>query len=200
MPEARRVLADWNLPEPDVFVTSVGSEIYRAGLLDLAYADRIAEGWDVEAVTAALAEAAATPQLPIEQRAFKRSYLGDRDEALRLHRHLRRAGHDVRVIHSHGNLIDVLPARAGKAAAMAHVAEAYGLDLDACIACGDSGNDADMLRAAGVAILPANADADLADLPARPGLIRIARPHAHGVLDGLARIGLLVPVRLEAAE
>ena len=29
LPEARAVLSDWGLPEPDTFVTSVGTEIYR---------------------------------------------------------------------------------------------------------------------------------------------------------------------------
>jgi sucrose-phosphate synthase len=195
MTEARRVLADWNLPEPDLFITSVGSEIYlpdtrgRAGPDD-SYAARIAPGWEADRVARVLDAVGARAQAQIEQRRFKRSYLGDRAEAVRLLRALRNAGLPVTVIASHGRFIDVLPARAGKAAAIAHAAGRLGLTLDDCIACGDSGNDASMLRAAGAAIVVGNALPEIARLPDRTGLIRTDAHHADGVLEGLARLGL----------
>ena len=46
--EAQRILREWDLPEPSVLITSVGSEIYwksPGGLLrDTAFDDRIVEG------------------------------------------------------------------------------------------------------------------------------------------------------------
>ena len=137
-----------------------------------------------------MAAIGATPQAAVEQRAFKRSYLGDRDEAARILRALRTAGLSARVIASHGRLIDVLPRKAGKAAAMAHAARLKGLSLDDCVAAGDSGNDICMLKAAGAAVLPANARDELGRLPARDGLVRASKRHAAGVLEGLARLGL----------
>ncbi|MEM7488957.1 MAG: HAD-IIB family hydrolase [Pseudomonadota bacterium] len=195
MTEARRVLADWDLPEPDLFITSVGTEIYlpdRQGraVADGTYPDVIAPGWDAEAVTETLAGIGAKPQDPVEQRRFKRSYFGDQAEALRLLRALRDADLAASVVCSHQNLIDVLPARAGKAAAIEHAAALLGLTLDDCIACGDSGNDVSMLRAAGAAIVVGNALPEIATLPRRDGLIRTDAHHADGVLEGLARLGL----------
>ena len=193
--EARRVLALWDLPEPDIFITSVGTEIYlpdAAGraALDRSFADRLAPGWDGEAVEAVVAGLGVTPQARIEQRRFKRSYLGTTADGLAITRALTEAGLDCNVVVSHERLIDVLPRGAGKAAAIDHAARSMGLDLADCIACGDSGNDACMLRAAGSAILVGNALPEIARMPARAGLIRARAHHADGVLEGLARLGL----------
>ena len=199
IPEARRVLARWGLQEPRTIIASVGSEVWHADAagraeMDVAFAAAIARGWDAEAVSEALARAGARPQGRVEQRAFKRSYLGCAAEAARLEAVLRAAGLAARVIPSHGRLIDVLPARAGKAAAMRHVAGLMGLTAADCVACGDSGNDADMLAAAGRAVLPANA---LAELDALRGghAIRTRAAHAAGVLEGLASLGLVPRAR-----
>ena len=193
--EARRVLARWSLPEPHAMITSVGTEIWYAdaagrAAMDVAFAAAIARDWDAEAVEAALRGAGAAMQSRVEQRPFKRSCLGDAAEARRLAAALDAAGLEARVVASHGRMIDVLPARAGKAAAMRHVAGLMGLGADACVACGDSGNDADMLAEAGRAILPANALPDLDALVARGTVHRAGRRHADGVLEGLAAFGL----------
>ena len=58
------------------------------------------------------------------------------------------SGLTARAILSHDRLLDVLPERAGKHAALAHVAKVLGLPPDRVIAAGDSGNDADMLAEA----------------------------------------------------
>ena len=81
----------------------------------------------------------------------------------------------------------MLPARAGKAAAMRRLAAHFGVPPGAVLAAGDSGNDLDMLRAAPRAVVVANASAELAGLPPRPGLHRAAAAHAAGVLEGIAR-------------
>ena len=194
LPEARRILARWNLPEPDAFVTAVGSEIHMpdAGgraTLDATYAERVSRGWDRDAVLGTLRAAGATFQEEVEQRRWKLGLIGDQVEAVRLLRALRNARLAATVIHSHGRLIDVLAPRADKAHAMARLAETWGLDLADCVACGDSGNDTAMLQVAGAAIVVGNASAELS-LPDRPGLIRASAHHADGVLEGLARLGL----------
>jgi sucrose-phosphate synthase len=188
--EARRVLSRWALPEPDVLITSVGSEIWRpTGGGRLARDATFSPDWDREAVLACLRDSGARFQPAVEQRSHKFGLLGDASEAARLRRALR--GHGVRVVHSHGRLIDVLPADAGKAAAVAHVAAGYGLTLADCIAAGDSGNDLDMLQACGSAIVVGNARAEeLTSLSPRAGLVRTRAPAAAGVLEGLAALGL----------
>ncbi|RVT81748.1 HAD-IIB family hydrolase [Rhodobacteraceae bacterium CCMM004] len=191
--EARRVLATWGLPLPRILIAAVGSEIWRldrggAYRLDRAYAQAIDADWPRAAILRALAAAGLRPQAAYEQRRWKLGYLGGADAGARARAALDAAGLHARVIASHARFVDVVPAAAGKAAAVAHVARGLCLTLDACIAAGDSGNDADMLTACGAAVLPANALDELADI-AGPGLYRSSLPHAAGVLDGLARLG-----------
>ena len=197
---ARAVLAHWGLPQPQVLIAAVGTEIYAGPrqALDRGYARWIGAGWDAEAVSAVLAAADAVPQAAIEQRAWKRSYLGDAAEARRIAAALAAEGLEARVVASHGRLIDVMPARAGKAAALAWVARTFGLTAADCVACGDSGNDRDMLEAAGRAIVVGNAMTELDDLPARVGLYRARAHHADGVLEGLSTFALDRPTEQDA--
>ncbi len=193
--ESRRILAEWDIDEPDAFITSVGTEIYRrdaTGRLcfDETWAHEIEKDWQVEAIRKALDSPSIRAQPEIEQRRWKLGYLGDARQAMRIRNRLDMAGLAARVIASHGRLIDVLPTRAGKGAAVAHLAKSYGLTLDHCVAAGDSGNDECMLRAAGRAIVVGNADGDLSRLPRRPGLYRSPKAHAAGLLDGLIWAGL----------
>ncbi len=189
--EARFVAARWDLPEPEAIAASVGTEIYLTGpggpRLDAAFARRIARDWDRGAVARRLARVPGlAPQEPVEQRRFKLSYVGTAEAAEAARAALGAATLRARVIHSHGHLIDVLPASAGKAAAMRRIAALLGVPAHAVLAAGDSGNDADMLDAAPRAVAVANASAELAGLRARPGLLRAAARHADGVLEGVA--------------
>lgn len=195
--QARGVLEAWSLPLPDLFITSVGSEIWRwsgGNRLHLCrdYAQHLDRDWDRDAIMARIsAQALAGPdwQPGHEQRRWKLSLFGTAAQAARIRQDLARAGLAAHVIPSHGRFIDILPAAAGKAAALAFEAARHGLTLTQCIAAGDSGNDADMLAASGASILPANAYAELAHL--RGGGIYLSPyPHAGGVMDGLARLGL----------
>lgn len=204
LPEARRVLAAWDLPEPSAWITAVGTELHMPdaeGRLSLepAYAAAISEGWDRARVVSILLAADATFQADVEQRRWKLGLFGDRVEFVRIRAALKAAGAAATVIHSHEDLIDVLAPRADKAAAMAHLAGLWGLSAADCVACGDSGNDAAMLRAAGTAVLVGNVLSELS-LPARPGLIRARAHHADGVLEGLRRAGLAAPARRRATR
>ncbi|MFQ6552592.1 HAD-IIB family hydrolase [Aestuariibius insulae] len=199
--EARRVLDKWALPHPEVWITSVGSEIYspdRRGRLRLSkdWCAQIGDDWDpagIERIAASVPDLA--PQPHLEQRQFKSSYFGSASAAKALNRRLTEAGLNVRVIHSHSRLIDVVPHRAGKAAALAHVARSLGLTLADCVACGDSGNDVDMLEDAGRSIIVANASSELDHLTPNQRCLRSPLAHAAGVLHGLETFGLTAPPR-----
>lgn len=197
LPEARRILADWGLPEPTVMITSVGSEIWRAdrrGSLALCadYAAWIGDDWQPEAIREVLAAMPLTWQPSHDQRRWKISLAGPEEQAWAVQDALADAGLPARVIPSHGRFIDILPQRAGKVGALSFEARRLGLTLADCVAAGDSGNDACMLGAAGRAIVVGNAWAELR-LADRPGLYRASRAHAAGVLEGLAHFGLIQP-------
>ncbi len=195
--EAQVVLARWELPKPEIFITSVGSEIYSrnaSGRLvrDDGYAAHISDGWQPEAIERVLRDLAAEsatlrPQAKIEQRVFKRSYLIT-DGAMRdvVAARLADAGLPAHVIASHGTLLDILPVRAGKGAALAWCAQAHGIAPSACVAAGDSGNDLDMLGDAAAAVIVANHSEELASLRGAPNVFQAKASHADGVLEGLS--------------
>jgi len=56
-----------------------------------------------------------------------------------------------------------------------------------------------MLEQCGFAIVVANADAELDDLPDRTGLHRVTRRHAAGVVEGLETLGLASAPSRQAA-
>ena len=78
---------------------------------------------------------------------------------------------------------------------MAHVARLMGRTAADCVAAGDSGNDRDMLGAAGAAIVVANGRDGVERLD---GVIRTRARHADGVLEGLAGLGLAPGVHRSA--
>lgn len=189
--EARRLLREWDMPSPDVLISSVGSEIYwrRDGgfRLDEDYAASIAQGWDRDGVFAALDGVnGLSRQTAIEQRRFKCSFLADNPAVLAAVRgRLDAAGLTARVILSHDRLLDVLPERAGKHAALAHVAKVLGLAPDRVIAAGDSGNDADMLAECKRAVLVANHHEEVRGIAGLTHVYTARRSHAAGVLEGM---------------
>ncbi len=210
LPEARHVLARWSLPDPEIFITSVGSEIYwrnGAGWLDAdeAYADKIATDWDADAVEAVMREVAGqssgrlVPQRGLEQRRFKRSYLGEGDDMAKAAGDaLAAAGVPARVVYSHHRLLDILPARAGKGAALEHVAERLGLPLSACVVAGDSGNDICLLGACPRAIVVANHTGELTRDLTAPQVYWAKQPYADGVLAGMDAFERAEPARVRS--
>ena len=187
--EAQRLLEEWRQPAPHVLITSVGAEIYwRDGarlIADGDYARHIDSGWDGDAVDARVATLTGVErQPPVEQRRHKRSYFVSEPAVVAA---IRAATVDlpVRVIHSHGNLLDIVPMRAGKGSAMAWVARAMGIAPDHVYAAGDSGNDLDMLDACRNGILVANHSAELAPLVGRSTIYLARRSYAGGVVEGM---------------
>lgn len=190
--QARRVLAAWDLPEPEAFITAVGTEIHlrgRSGRMQLceAFARRISADWQRGLVEAEIRRHGTRWQPEIEQRRWKFGLLGTAKEAELLRAAFDEAGLRAKVVHSHGNLIDVIPAQAGKDWAACCLAEELGIPRSALIAAGDSGNDSDLLRGSRRAILVANAAPETARLAELPNVYRSRRRHAHGVLEGLDR-------------
>lgn len=189
--EAQRLVREWGLPAPLAWICSVGTEIYipENGTLsrDQSFSDMIGDDWDGDAVTETIGEICGlTPQAPYEQRDFKRSYFIDSYEvAAEVELRLVDAGINARVIASHGNLLDVVPRRAGKGAAMRHLARKLGVPRHRVFAAGDSGNDTDMLTACHNPILVGNHAPEVEHLQNLPGIYISRRHHAAGTLEGL---------------
>ena len=202
--EAQAVLAQWRLPEPDGFITSVGTVIHRrgpGGTLERwsAFERQLDEGWNRAGVDGIIERLGFEPQSASNQGPHKLSFFGTAADAAGAVEALAAVGLSAHVVHSHGRYLDILAPRAGKGAAVAAYARDLGLSLAECVAAGDSGNDADMLEACGVGIVVGNASDELARLTKRHGLIRVEAHHADGVLEGLAIAGLAPGVDADLA-
>jgi sucrose-phosphate synthase len=187
--EALRLLAEWNMPDPELLITSVGAEIYwRNGgqvVPDAAYHAHIDHGWAPAVITARLAKMRGiAPQLAVEQRRHKLSYFASEPSVIAAVRDVV-ADLPVRVIHSHARLLDIVPERAGKGAAMIWAARTLNIPRDRVFAAGDSGNDLDMLTACRNPILVANHSDELASLLKSPAIYVAKRAYAGGVVEGM---------------
>lgn len=188
--EAQRILREWNLPQPDVLITSVGSEIYwqqnARFVEDRSFVHSDDVGWQPDRIDALLGDIAdVVPQSDIEQRHYKRSYFASSDKAEVICTTLAEAGIAATVYFSHDRLLDILPSTAGKGAALKYVAKAMSISWSNVIAAGDSGNDLDMISDCANAIVVANAEQVLLALRDRPNVMLTRAPYAGGVIEGL---------------
>lgn len=90
--------------------------------------------------------------------------------------------------------VDLVPAAAGKLAALEYAAETLGFAPHQTVACGDSGNDLDMLQSGGQkghhAIVVGNAQEDLMNWARETkGPLIVEGHRAHGILEGLEKLG-----------
>lgn len=189
--QARRLQAEEGLPEPDVWVTEVGASItYRDHGADAGWRDRMARHWNRDAVERL---AALWPELvhqPVEAFGpFKVPFRIRPDEAARvlpqLERQLREAGTPALLVYSSARDLDIVPAAAGKAAAMKHLMARFDVGLCDVLTCGDSANDRDMLCLGGPAVAVGNAHDELvgSDLP--DTVLRARGWCADGILEAL---------------
>lgn len=145
--------AQQDLLEPDALVASVGTEIYREGSAepDLAWSDKLAQGWDRDLVMAASAHFAdLEPQPEAEQRPFKASYYLTQEAAVevlpQLEALLKERNLDVKLVYSSGKDLDILPRHGDKGEAMVFLRQELGIPPTQTVVCGDSGNDCALFR------------------------------------------------------
>ena len=204
--EARRLVRDWDLPTPLAWITSVGTEVYLQDrgelVLDQEFSRSIDANWNPEAVDTLLTGHPHLISQPgYEQRPYKRSYFVEDEECAReIERLLRSRNVMARVVFSHGRLLDVLPPRAGKAAAMKYVAGHFNVPPGHIFAVGDSGNDVDMLTACENAILVGNHAEEVAALAERSNVYRSQREYASGALEGVLAHHRARTLRMRAAS
>ena len=191
---ALSVLEQEEAPLPDIMITSVGSEIYYREpggpgyVTDREWRAWISEGWEPEAITEALKDVPGIRlQSPLEQRAFKRSYIvqAKGDIVGLIEERLKATGLVASIIYSHGRYFDILPVRASKGTAVEFVRERLGLAPTQVYVAGDSGNDVEMLRCMPHGIIVANFRDGLGSHEALAHCHVAPRRFARGVMDGV---------------
>ncbi len=150
------------IPQPDILITSGGTEIFYAPqlTLDRAWARHIETGWTPTVVRRILDGIDGLVLQPKSERSrFKISYYIDPQKAPPLEairQMLRQEEQVVNAIVSFGQFLDVMPIRASKGLALRYVAATQEIDLNRILVAGGSGADEDMMRGNPLAVVVAN--------------------------------------------
>ena len=191
------VLKEWNVPAPDVIVSSVGTEIYygKRAVADIGWRQHLDYRWQPREIQAVLKELPGLKLQPKdEQRQFKISYLHDLKKApgvKEIKKALRQKGFHANVVYSHQAFLDVLPIRASKGAAVRYLGIKWGLPLERFLVAGDSGNDEEMLCGDTLGVVVGNYSKELLRLRGRDKIFFAKGAYAWGVLEGAEHYGFL---------
>jgi len=183
------LIASGLLPEPDGIICLVGTEVWLPPWTepDPGYRRLIDSNWDRAAVIDATRRFSSLEYQPAEfQSPCKASFFSDDSSALpELTGELDSRELRAAMVYSCSRYLDLLPAKAGKGFAVEYLCRLWGIPGSRVLACGDSGNDLDMLldpRFLGVAV--GNADAQLGGITGVKSLYKSDLHFAEGILDG----------------
>lgn len=180
-----------HIPEPDVLITSQGTEIYYAPDLtrDAVWERHINHLWNPHEVRNILSEIPGLVMQPkSHQSAFKISYyinpvVADIQE---IRQAMLRNEQAANIVFSFGQFLDVLPVRASKGLALRWCAEQLGFPLGNTLVAGVTGADADMLRGNTLGVVVDNRHlAELSDLSNTDKIYFAKKPHAAGILEAM---------------
>ncbi|WP_019570188.1 HAD-IIB family hydrolase [Thioalkalivibrio sp. ALE11] len=194
---AAAVLEEHGVPMPDVWITSVGSEIHYGSeqTPDRGWARHISHRWEPDRLREELdGEPGLVRQPDIDQRSHKVSYFVEPPGSIdveAIETRLYRADLHAHVIYSHERFLDLLPVRASKGLAVRYFADKWGIPLEHVLVAGDSGNDEDMLRGRLLGVVVGNHQPELQSLRGFKRIFFARATHARGILEGIEHFDLL---------
>jgi len=190
--QALRLMKKHGIPEPDILITSSGSEIYYAPKLtpDTAWAKHIDHLWQPHKIRQLLDDLPGLSRQPKdEQSPFKLSYYIDPQQINfeEIKRLLHREEHSVHPQMAFGQFLDILPLRASKGMALRYVADRWQLPLGQVFVAGGSGADEDMMRGNTLAAVVANRHhEELSQLEDTSHIYFAKAAYGEGILEALA--------------
>jgi sucrose-phosphate synthase len=181
-----------SIPVPDVLITSLGTQIHynRQLISDDFWAAHVDYLWQPFAVRRVLQELPGlVPQIKAEQSRYKISYHYDPSIAPNIEEItalLRVKELTVNVIHSFGQYLDIVPARASKGQALRYVAQRWDIPLERILVAGGSGSDEDMMRGNTLAVVVGNRHhEELSQLEDQERIYFAEQDHAWGILEAI---------------
>jgi sucrose-phosphate synthase len=189
--DALDLLQGLGVPQPDLLITCVGTEIYYGRKLtqDASWRKQIRYEWKPDQVRQVLADLpGVSPQADESQSPFKVSYQIDPKVSpsfAKIRKLLRENGVRTKLILSFGIFLDCIPIRAGDGLAIRHLAFRWGLPPEHLLIVGDSGNDAEMLTGNTLGVVVGNYSKELEPLRRRPRLYFAQRHHAGAIIEGI---------------
>ena len=184
------ILNEWNIPVPDILITSVGSEIYYGPNIayDMGWHQLIDYRWEPRRLREFMHdENGLSLQEGYKQRTFKISYdVGASFAGVKsLRTRLRKEGLHANTIYSHGQYLDLLPLRASKGFAVRYFADKWGISLEKILVAGDSGNDLDMMVGRTMGVVVGNHEKELEKLRNLESVYFAQGAHAKGILEAI---------------
>ncbi|MEB3359041.1 MAG: HAD-IIB family hydrolase [Synechococcales bacterium] len=189
---ALKALRQYQIPEPDVLITSCGTAIYYNPdlIADTWWAQHIDRRWTPQEVRRVLSDLPGLKLQPKEQQSrFKISYFyhaGVAPTVEEINSLLHQEDLAVNVILSFGQYLDILPIRASKGQALRYVANRRGIPLEQILVAGGSGADEDMMRGNTLAVVVANRhDEELSHLVDTDRIYYAKQAHALGIVEAI---------------
>lgn len=189
---AKQILEEWKVSLPDLWITSVGSEIHYGEDMqaDLDWCEHINYQWQPELVRHAIAKLSGIKLQTAEgQRTHKISYLVDPAKSPSIEEiqvHLRKYQLQVQAIYSHQEFLDILPLRASKGDAVNYCANKWNFSMKNILVAGDSGNDEQMLTSEAKAVVVGNYSAELEKLRGQDHVYFTDGNYAQGIVEAIA--------------
>lgn len=189
--EVVRMIQELEIPQPEVLITSVGTEIYygKNHTMDKSWLKHIDNRWEPDRVREMLDGLEGFGRQPDhEQSAFKVSYQIDPERSPKLSqikRILRENKVQAKAVLSHGMFLDIIPVRAGSGVSVRHLAYKWNFPLECILAAGDSGNDIGMLSVNALGVVVGNYCPELEKLRKLPRVYFAQGHHAAGIIEGI---------------
>ena len=189
---ALQVMKKHGIPEPDVLITSGGTEIHYAPKLteDTAWTRHMEKQWTPNVIVRLLEKLPGLVRQPkIEQSRFKLSYFIDPDKAPcpeEINQLLYNEEQSVNIIFSFGQFLDIIPIRASKGLALRYMAAQWEIPLERILVAGGSGADEDMMRGNTLAVVVGNRHhEELSQLEDIERIYFAKAPYASGILEAI---------------
>lgn len=189
---ALKLLRKENIPQPDVLITSMGTEIYYAPNLtrDDAWTNHINYLWNRSKLVSLFTDFEGLSLQPKEQQSkYKLSYFYDPNIAPsieEIRRILYQNEHTVNVIVSFGQFLDIVPIRASKGYAVRWFAQQWDIPLNRILTAGGSGGDEDMMLGNTLSVVVANRhQEELSKIAESEPIFFSEKQFAQGIIDGL---------------
>jgi len=192
---ALSVLRQYRIPQPDVLISSLGTEIHYAPNLakDMAWARHINHLWSPGLVREILDELPGLQrQEKVHQGAFKISYYIDpaiAPDIQAIRQYLLQHDQTVNVFFSFGQFLDIIPIRASKGLALRWCAEQLDIPLENILAAGGSGADEDMMRGNTMAVVVANRHHEELSMADIERIYFAQQGYAAGIIEAIDHYG-----------